>query len=344
MYVNNVRLYAKHLRLDLAASRDGLPEAARDRLLLQGPNGSGKSTVLQTISTLWGFFGRWIEIGQDGRPPTTQMRHVLADGDLAAVEFRGFAGNLQSLWVAMGKANAVEDLRREYPDSVFAAALNFGEGGTTQGKWSITLPSFDLRTIRDQSLVGRVPQPNVVYFPPEDRTIRPQANGPAKLLDTTEWNWSASFESRLDFDSLLVTARAHQPERYEEAIRLVNQILKRRNKWIVPVGPSGRHLVERKIEGLPVPPHRIEYLSSGEKQLLVFFGFLACTLRPGGIVLIDEPDLHIHLSMIRSLLDSIALVVRERQGQLIVASHSQPVSSWFSREAERVQLGKWSGE
>jgi len=340
MHVNNVRLYAKHLRLDLAAGRGGLPEAARRRLLLQGPNGSGKSTVLQTISTLWSFFGRWIEIGQDGRPPPAQTRHVLADTELAAVEFCGFARDLPSLWVAMGKANVVEDLRREYPDSTLAAAMNFGEGGMAQGKWSITLPRFDLRTVRDQSLVGRVPQPNVVYFPPEDRTIRPHSNGPVKLLDTTEWNWSAAFESRLDFDSLLVTARAHQPERYDEALRLVNKILKRRDKWIAAVGPSGRHLVEQEIEGLPLPPHPIEYLSSGEKQLLVFFAFLACTLRPGGIVLIDEPDLHIHLSMIRPLLDSIALVVRERSGQLIAASHSQSAASWFSREAERVQLGR----
>jgi predicted ATPase len=68
---------------------------------------------------------------------------------------------------------------------------------------------------------------------------------------------------------------------------------------------------------------------------------MATTLRDGGIVLIDEPDLHIHVVMIPQLLGSIETIVRERRGQLIVASHSQEVWDWFSLSRERIELAPW---
>ena len=61
------------------------------------------------------------------------------------------------------------------------------------------------------------------------------------------------------------------------------------------------------------------------------------------IVLLDEADLHIHIAMVTQAISTLELVVRERQGQFIVASHSELVWDWFSRDAERIELSPWKG-
>src|SRR5207253_8227683 len=92
MYVNRMRLLnVKPLHRCIPADERPLPDPARRRLLLQGANGSGKTTILETIFTLWKFFGEWLETGQGPSPPKEHLGHYLANTDLvralAAVEF-----------------------------------------------------------------------------------------------------------------------------------------------------------------------------------------------------------------------------------------------------------------
>jgi predicted ATP-binding protein involved in virulence len=42
----------------------------------------------------------------------------------------------------------------------------------------------------------------------------------------------------------------------------------------------------------------------------------------GGVVLVDEPDLHMHVSWQRQFIHTLEKIVFEKNGQLIVASHS----------------------
>jgi predicted ATPase len=131
--------------------------------------------------------------------------------------------------------------------------------------------------------------------------------------------------------------------RFEECLRLVNLALKYRDKEIIGFGPAGRLIVEGATESGKTYTHPIELLSSGEKQMLLMIGFAVAFLRPGGILLIDEPDLHIHMSMVSQLMETLELIVQERDGQLIVASHSTLVWDWFSSDEERIELSTWRG-
>ena len=47
--------------------------------------------------------------------------------------------------------------------------------------------------------------------------------------------------------------------------------------------------------------------------------------------------------MVTQLMDTLANVVNQRNGQLIVASHSQLIWNWFSLRAEKVQLSSRPG-
>lgn len=335
MYVNNVRLYAKHLRLDLVDDPQGLPEPAHRRLLLQGANGSGKSTILEAIATLWEFFGEWIDAGP-GRGISGRsrcFRHYFAKSDLAAVELRGLLPEDRSLWIGMGKVKNWIDLKVEYPGSDFAGLIQ------SKGNWEVQLPPGDWNTFRLNSLVGSEPQPNVVYFEPDMRSLALIRGKAPQLVDLMPYHWRAGFGPNVDLESMLLTIKAGSPSQYDEAMQFINDALDNQRKTI-HFGQQGfriRGCTEFDVDY----EHSIRELSSGEKQMLLLMGFVAATLRPGGIVIIDEPDLHIHITMIPQLLASIEAIVKGRQGQLIVAAHSQEVWDWFSLSSERIELTPW---
>ena len=68
--------------------------------------------------------------------------------------------------------------------------------------------------------------------------------------------------------------------------------------------------------------HSISELSSGEKQVILIIGELLHRWRPGSIILIDEPELHLHESYQTKLWESLIHWRKERGGQVIVATQS----------------------
>jgi hypothetical protein len=337
VYVNRICLFnVKPLHRWIPTGGGALPEPARRRLLLQGANGSGKTTILETVLTLWRFWGEWIDVGRGSPPPEKHLNHSLAGADLAAMELVGLP-NVPRLWIGMGKSREWGPLKQANPGAAFAGLVR-GRSG-----WEIELPAEDLLTHRHRSLAGSEPFPNVVYFPPEGRSIRRPKERRARILDTTRFNWAAVYDPTINLDSVLLTVKALSPERFEECLRLVNLALGHRQKRIAGFGPKGRLVVEGTTDSGVSYQHPIEDLSSGERQILLLVGFVVAFLRPGGIVLLDEPDLHIHVALVAQLLETLELVVKERQGQILVASHSQLVWEWFAREEERVELSPWQG-
>jgi energy-coupling factor transporter ATP-binding protein EcfA2 len=361
MYVNRMRLFnVKPLHRCIPTGGGALPESAHRRLLLQGANGSGKTTILETISTLWRFWGEWIDEGPGSPPPEEQLNHYLASADLAAVEFVGIP-NTPALWIGTGKLPEWQALGTTYPGATTAGLVWSGEmvfqypdpaaSGEphaplwfrTGPSWDIQLPPGDFLARRQRSLAGSESFPNVVYFPPEGRTIRPPDRPRGEIIDTTRFNWTAVYDPTINLDSVLLTVKALSPDRFDECLRLVNLALGHRQKRITGFGPKGRLIVAGTTESGVSYQHPIEELSSGERQILLLVGFVVAFLRPGGILLVDEPDLHIHRALVAQLLETLELVVKERQGQIIVASHSQLVWDWFSRDEERVELSPWQG-
>jgi energy-coupling factor transporter ATP-binding protein EcfA2 len=361
VYVNRMRLLnVKPLHRDIPEGGRAIPEPARRRLLLQGANGSGKSTILETIFTLWKFWGEWLDEGQGSPPSEEQFTHYLAKADLAAIEFAGIP-NAQPIWIGIGKPLEWRALGMTYPDAATAGMIG-GEGAeyrlpgpaasvrpTTDVRWQvgpyweIQLPQGDFLARRQRSLAGSEPFPNIVYFPPEGRTIRPPDRPRGEIIDTTRFNWTAVYDPAVNLDSILLTVKALSPERFEDCLRLVNLALEHRRKRIMGFGPKGRLVVEGTTDSGASYRHPIEELSSGERQMLLLIGFTVAFLRPGGIVLLDEPDLHLHIAMVEQLMETVERVVQERNGQLIVASHSPRVWEWFAREEEQIELSPWRG-
>jgi hypothetical protein len=347
MYVRRLRLNGvKVLRRDLPETGEALAEATRRRLLLQGVTGSGLTTILDCIRLLWEYFGEWIDRGPM-RPEQGERRRrlhassteqALRRAELAAMELGDFPVPGKSLWIGTGLASAWEELRQQHHEAEFAGLVR-----TTReaSEARIVLPDGDWQTFRQRSMVGSEPQPNVVHFRADNRVVAaPGEDGP-RLLDTTPLNWSALYSPERDLDSVLLTLKALRPQAYDEVLHHVNMAIRGRNKRIVGFGDDGRLTIEGRTEGGTPYQHPPDQLSLGEQQYLVLVTYTVGFLRPGGIVLIDEPVLSIHWALIGQLLQTLDIVARLRGGQLIVASHEEAVAQWFLRDSEKLDLNPW---
>lgn len=86
--------------------------------------------------------------------------------------------------------------------------------------------------------------------------------------------------------------------------------------------------------------HPLEALSSGEKQILLFAAELVDRWTPGSLVLIDEPELHLHEAWLAALWDLICELQQERGGQVIVATQSNYLFG-LGGPGTHVLLGGW---
>jgi predicted ATP-binding protein involved in virulence len=76
-------------------------------------------------------------------------------------------------------------------------------------------------------------------------------------------------------------------------------------------------------------------LSSGEQHELVLLYSLLFSVRPGAVVLIDEPEISLHVSWQKKFLDDILAVSRSSDLTFLIATHSpQIIGRWWSRTAE----------
>ena len=219
--------------------------------------------------------------------------------------------------------------------------------GVLQDNNQIELVEKPWLDLRRRSLAGSVGFPNIVYFPSECRTrCRTVASREVRgrIIEPTRFNWVAEFDSNVNLDSVMLTLKALSEEQFAECLKLVNLALEHRHKRITGFGPKGKLIVSGNTDAGVAFQHHIEDLSSGEQEILLLVGFVVAFLRPGGIVLLDESDLHIHISMIAQLLETLEHIVRKRNGQLIAASHSLRVLEWFAREDERFELSPWRHE
>jgi len=70
---------------------------------------------------------------------------------------------------------------------------------------------------------------------------------------------------------------------------------------------------------------QLSRLSSGEKQILIMFYILLFHATPGSLVIVDEPEISLHVSWQQKLADLFLNICRVRNLQMIVATHSPQI-------------------
>jgi predicted ATPase len=290
------------IALDFVDHATGKP---RQRTVIAGSNGTGKTTVLEMIYSLLKLIPHLYDA-------VYTSKHALAQN--AKVEIT--LGNLPLP-------------SSEYPVTLSLTAngphLAFSEvRGNTGGNW--------IGAIRE-ALAGKRDFPNCVYFPSEGRELQSKTKGQIideprdyqwvyRFDDSTKWEGSLeSFLVAMDYRDLMAQREGRAGDEFSRFTKLINGFLQ--DKQIRGVDDKFRI----RVEAANGQQFGLEALSSGEKQIVLLLGEIQRRLRPGGLLLIDEPEIHLHPRWQRLLVRALTDLCVDYDAQMILTTHSEEIAS-----------------
>lgn len=305
-------------------------------ILLTGPNGCGKSTLLRGIAMLWDAFGHWLDRGQPLPTSHISKKWLKRWGGFAVVveELQCSHYAPASFGFFFGDENFYEKLIKVHPHIKWIGEISSDKKKSelvTYSEFNLNDYLDILRVTRAQVVLGSLSSgmelsvPNIVYLDAEERRwIIPKRNVSSLVQDDLNQRWLASYTVTDDwkgqFEASLFNMKATSPDKYPSMIATLNKFLMEKQiEEDIPVGKRQQIILANGLR------HSFDELSSGEHQVLIMLFTVQYWLQQGGVVLIDEPDLHLHPSLITPLLAVLETIVNKKEGQLILTSHATDV-------------------
>ena len=322
-----------------------------DSIVLAGPNNAGKSTLLQAIATWKSGLDHWLAQREGGSKGVKRTGVALTRRDFTAVPIR----EMNLLWkdrvVSGGEGPGASRLLEivvegQTGDDHWECGLEFQYahremvwvrplGGKHLGADEISAfppqPAKDLQVVHVPALFGIQRDE-----PKHERGMQDLLIGQGRSGDILR-------NLLLEVDSQAATggstdARESAWESLTGHMRDLFRIDLMRPSY-APGQPyitcqykesSGKSSV-----GLKSPRYRpldLASVGSGTLQVLLLLAFLYA--RPGTVMLLDEPDAHQHIILQRDVYALLRKIARERNGQVVVATHSPAILD--ATEPERV--------
>ena len=267
-------------------------------LVLAGPNNVGKTTLLQAIATWSTALERWRELNDFDKHGGAYTRAPITRHDFAAVPLRRF----DLLWTERNYQGTVEIEVTLKDGSAITMELISDSSEQVYVRPTAHADNAVLKTVRLQPVfvppMGGLATAEPVYQPPKIRELlgqgRPGDVLRNLLLDAYQSSaWGA------------LTDAIH---------RLFDVVL------LAPNG-AGANIVAEYQQGSTSTTYDIGSAGSGFLQVLMLLTFLHT--RPGAVLLVDEPDAHLHLVLQDAIYGELQRVAATKNSQLILATHSE---------------------
>lgn len=274
-----------------------------EHVILAGPNNSGKTTVLQAIATWNLALSEWRTLNDFQRHGGSYTRKPITRSTFSSVPLRNF----DLLWKDRQYRGILEV---EIQSMVgWTVVMEFIADSTEQiyVRPKSTIEPEDLREINL----------DIAYVPPMSG------------LSTDEPVFQKPYlEQRLGMAkpgevlrNLIVQAHASEtawPKLINSIKNLFGYILK-------PPSSAGAYIVAEyamsSADG--APSYDIASAGSGFQQVLMLLTFL--NTRPASVLLLDEPDAHLHVILQDAIFGELRSVAAEQKSQLIIATHSEQI-------------------
>lgn len=317
------------------------------RVLFTGANGCGKSTVLRCVAMLWEAVGYWLDYRKP-LPKNHISRQWLQRWGGCAVILEGIPNTHQPIGLFFGERDWSEKLSaKESSIEWMGESLSYTEKNNTP-KRELFLPESkwlnDWADARKKMILSfdKSSYPNVIFLDAEERRwVQPKRNvGEAKADDSSlRWlpRYIASDDWKGQLEASLITLKTTQLHTYHSVIRQLNEFLA--GKEIDPDIKAGENRLRIKLKGQRGQSHTLDELSAGEHQVLILIYLLARWAEEGCVVLIDEPDLYLHPSLVSVMLANLEKLVAEKHGQLIITSHQPEIWQRYEASGKRIELG-----
>lgn len=320
------------------------------RVLFSGPNGCGKSTALRAVAMLWEAAGQWLDHRrslQKSSPVREWLQRwpgvgvILSDTGLTGEDNR-------PIGLIFGDATWCELKILEHDTVHWIGETVARTGKPGNPKRDLLLPKGEWldrwSDARKKMILGFAEThiPNVIFMDAEERRwVSPKRNVGEHLPEPSTLRWSPRYVATEDWkgqlEASLITLKLTQEKKFHSVLKELNLFLvgKRIESDIKP----GESRLRVKLSGKPGQTHTLDELSAGEHQVLIMLYLVARWAERGCVVLIDEPDLYLHPSLISGLLSRLETLVDERGGQLLITSHIPSVWQRYETSGRRVELG-----
>ena len=270
------------------------------QLVIAGPNNTGKTTLLQAIAACDLAFRAWKQLNNFQRHGGGYQYAPIARQAFSAVPLRQF----DLLWNERNTAQPIE-ISLEFTNSAPLIMEIFHD--TTEQIKVHPKSTVAPQTARSFSL-------STVFIPPMTGLAREE---PLYARDETIDSLLAQARPGEVLRNLLV--KAHQSPAWG---RLQDAIKRLFNYELLP--PSvGANIVSEYKRADGATRYDIASAGSGFQQVLMLLTFLHT--RPGSVLLLDEPDAHLHVILQDAIYGELRSVAADTQSQLIIATHSEVI-------------------
>lgn len=320
-----------------------------------GGGGAGKTTCLDVMAALWKLFRASTRRRLTRTLTLDPALSGLQPGGWVAMQLVELPGPLPTLWLHSGAdeppaqlegavisgRTARAALDKHVPQILFRPDPNRPTAGAELP--SFWEPPFDALRLGPAGALESLAEtlPNMVYLGAENRYIEPLAPNDDRaepfMEDAVRWlaRYAPSSDKRLHLETSMTALRLANPARFQEIRERIQSVLTDIELLDHVQRETMRPLVRVRGEAVTT----IDRLSSGERAAIISLFTVGRWLAPGGIVLIDEPELHQHAALVRLNLAALEdFVVNKMGGQLIVASHAPEVAEHFQATRLRTRL------
>ena len=273
-------------------------------VVLAGPNNTGKTTLLQALATWSLALERW-RTANDFNPRKGYVKVPMTRGMFSAVPLRNF----ELLWNDRRYAGRVEIGVRLDDGRHIVMEL---EADSTEQIY--VKPKND---VNPEHL--RAVPPRVAYVPPMTGL---SIDEPVYQRPKIEQLLGLGKPGEVIRNLLLVT---HQDS---DAWSRLTDVIRRLFDFelAAPDGTGADIVAEyRRGAGAAVQTPRLDIASAGSgfQQVLLLMTFLHA--KPGSVLLLDEPDAHLHVILQDAIYHELRSVAERDGSQLIVATHSEVI-------------------
>ena len=300
-----------------------------DDIVLAGPNNSGKTTLLQAVA-VWNLaLQRWQAEHAESSKAKQRTGVPVSRNDFTAIPLR----EMNLLWFDRdtGYSEGEKEGAKAGQPKLVAVTLY---GKSVQGdEWNLTTT---LRYANKEQIYVKLADEQgnpVTEIPPGAKNVDIVHVPPFSGIGAEETGLQLGYQNRLVgqgkpgdiLRNLLLEVRRGDKEK---TLGLWKSLAD--DVW----GLFGYRLKEPQYSEATDPFIRIEYThgqartafdvasaGSGFHQVLTLLGFFYA--RPASMLLLDEPDAHLHVILQRQVYDLLRSVARRRQCQLLVSTHSE---------------------
>ncbi len=314
---------------------DEVFDLAGQSVMLAGPNNSGKTTLLHAISA-WSLALRLWQQESGVKPGRTKRISVVLD-EFTALPLR----EMNLLWLNRHVARRVPDVKTPKAAPIYIEATV----ATAQGEQSLTM---ELLYANEKLVYVRpVASPDsptpLTSLPDFVRDFQVVHVPPFSGIGTQEPRHSAGIQSKLvgegragEIVRNLILDIWEQSGRSQESspwADLSVDLMRLFQYELLPPQFSDTQpyiVCDYRPSSLGPGRHRgprldIANAGSGFHQVLLLMAFFYA--RPSSVLLLDEPDAHLHFILQREIFDHLRYVAQKRGCKLVVATHAEVLLS-----------------